>query len=145
MNRLKGLFYYIILYNVAILMASIFVDMQSSSYFLFKMSNNGYTLINVIGVLIILKKNMEMVNKLTRKKISCIGVTLILINGIFLIYSFSESALLIDWQFATGLILVADTVLNIIGSIAVIMLFNKEASKQEFKLAENHNKISDSL
>ena len=102
-------------------------------------------IVSAIIVLVVLIKNMGMVNKLIMKNLSWIIGLLILINAIFGIYAYSMYASLIEWQFPSRSILVADTVLNIIGSIAVIMLFNKEASKQELKLTVNDKKISESL
>ena len=132
MNRLKELYYYIIFLNVVVLFVTILGEMQSSKDFLFKVTNNGYTIVSVIIVLIILSKNVEMVTRSTMKKISWTAGPLILLNLIFGIYSYSKYASLLDWQFPSQFILVADNVLNIIGSIAVIMFFRKEASKQEF-------------
>ena len=143
MNRIEKRVETIVFINLGCLFAMLFMDLVSIKH-ICKISNNVYAITDLIYIMVILRNNMEMVKQSTRGKIRWIVALIILINVIFAIGSFPIDAISMDWLFVSPIIVV-DNVVNIIGSIAILMILRKEVIEQEFKLVENDGKISDSL
>ena len=138
MNKIEKRVETIVFINLGCLIATMFMDLDSIKY-ICKFSNNVYAITDLIYSMVILRKNMEMVKQSTRGKIRWIVALIILINVIFAIGSFPIEAIPMDWLFI-GPIIVVDNIVNIIGSIAILMILRKEVIKQEFKLTENEYK-----
>ena len=143
MNRIEKRVETIVFINLGCLFAMLFMDLVSIKH-ICKISNNVYAITDVIYILSILRKNREMVKQSTMRKIRWIVSLIILINVIFAIGSFPIDAISMDWIFISPIIVV-DNIVNIIGSIAILMILRKEVIEQEFKLTGNDKKISENL